>query len=493
MVTHALRKLIPAQCTLATQTPRHLTCQCTTQRRNKKRIKPKKQRCSKCRLPIMDQSALESSDSQHQKHQPSFIFPGPMPVSVTNDNLYMLDLPHIDWVSSEKTDGVRLLLAFLTTDDGKQRVVWVDRRCTLYNGLEQKFTTQGTNLSELAFPEFLFDGTLFDGELVRMTRDNSGRCCFLAFDMFSANSVLVDHKNYVLRHHVCQFTTTEINKSVPETLYNNPKSPRWAIHTKPIFYPSQYPEMMEHIKTLHHNTDPDGIIFTFTQLPLQSAPLLIKLGHSPDTTVPFNVMKMKSRLDNTIDFVIHFTQQPQLPQLPQPQHSKDEKVSGTISIDFWCSERKQTNQQMVKDTTKVATTTTISTSASTPANSFVHSSRAVNFGGDGGNITHAHDRDSSITRHKKSHPLENSNFRMLVFAKHTISTHLMKERFGHNFRRKLEGRVVECAWSDQDKCWVPSRFRQHKKYPNEMVTVKGTIQSLTDNIRHTDVPLWRNF
>ncbi|XP_066329113.1 uncharacterized protein [Miscanthus floridulus] len=45
----------------------------------------------------------------------------------------------------------------------------------------------------------------------------------------------------------------------------------------------------------------------------------------------------------------------------------------------------------------------------------------------------------------------------------------------------VAGRIVECSWNKEEKCWACMRIRSDKSTPNDINTYRKVMRSITDN------------
>ena len=173
----------------------------------------------------------------HQKKGASYQFPGPNPVSIERADYPKLRAQpyHI----TEKTDGVRALMMIVDLDSIHLAVIF-DRTLTPY-----LFPIH-------AMPRALYQGTVFDGELVYDALDS--RWVFLCFDAINIAGVPVFHLPFSerLRH-----IATSLQFYTP-----SPSDP--GMIRQKLFMPfvrEIEPAYMAHVDAMRQRYGVDGVIF----------------------------------------------------------------------------------------------------------------------------------------------------------------------------------------------------------------------------------------
>ena len=174
---------------------------------------------------------------QRQKKGPAYQFPGPNPVSIER-----ADYPKLrsqPYHITEKTDGVRALMMVTDLDDVHLAIVF-DRTLTPY-----LFPIR-------EMPRALYQGTVFDGEIVYDKLD--ARWVYLCFDAINIAGVPVFHLPFSQRL-----------KHIATSLQFYKDSPTDAGIIRPkMFLPCVKeitPAFTAHVETMKTHYDVDGVIF----------------------------------------------------------------------------------------------------------------------------------------------------------------------------------------------------------------------------------------
>jgi len=193
-------------------------------------------------------------------------FPGPNPVAFEKKNI---DTLHNDvYVVCEKTDGERYLLVNIVLN-GEAKCILVNRSNKMY-------------FIDLLFSSEVYEGTVFDGELVT---NNSGESVFLVFDCIVYVGVNYSQKNHHMRYNC--ILDCIINK------YEYCPTDFFKLKTKLFFqYGPELEKTWEYIKSTTENKI-DGLIFT----PVHHH---IKLGRDN------HLFKWKCDKQHTVDLLLKY-------------------------------------------------------------------------------------------------------------------------------------------------------------------------------------------
>ena len=189
-------------------------------------------------------------------------FPGPQPVTVEKKDFELLKKE--EYVVCEKTDGERYVMLLINIDN-KPMCFIINRNNELY-------------FLSLAFKKEVFEGSIFDGELIK-TKENSWN--YLIHDCMIYNG-----KNYMEISHDLRYSAVIdfITKR-----YVNKSTDCFNIKTKIFYiYGNKLLETWNHIVKTTEN-EIDGLIFTPVNEP-------IKFGRD------YNLLKWK--MEHTIDFFV---------------------------------------------------------------------------------------------------------------------------------------------------------------------------------------------
>lgn len=194
---------------------------------------------------------------------PRFRLPGPNPVSI--ERAHFATLRNAEYVVSEKTDGVRFVMACFAYNDLKI-VSIMDRAMNVYLFPLRKV------------PRALFQGTLIDGELAWNKKTET--FAFVAFDAVVLSGVTVSHTSLYDR-------VIGLKKAF-ETYARHPDDP--ASFEIKSFVPLKLSAMIEpFLEDASARYDVDGVILT----PAYDE---VKYGRH------FGLFKMKTKGRHTVDF-----------------------------------------------------------------------------------------------------------------------------------------------------------------------------------------------
>jgi hypothetical protein len=174
---------------------------------------------------------------QRQKKGSAYTFPGPNPVSIERADYPKLRAQpyHI----TEKTDGVRALMMIIDVDT-RHLVIVFDRTLTPY-------------LFPIHYmPRALYQGTVFDGEIVYDKAD--ARWVFLCFDAINIAGVPIFHLPFSerLRHIATSLQFYKESASDPGII-----RPKMFLP----FVAEIAPAFAAHVETMKTRYDVDGVIF----------------------------------------------------------------------------------------------------------------------------------------------------------------------------------------------------------------------------------------
>ena len=170
-------------------------------------------------------------------------FPGPQPVAVEKRHLQILNKN--EYVVCEKTDGERKVLLILYVNE-KPMCFLVDRN-------------NEYNFIELSFKKELFEGCIFDCELVTQS-DRNGNELLVIHDCFAYNGVNFTDRPHSIRYNcILDFI---------EKRYRYKQSDPFKLKTKTFYqYGNRLPETYSHIIKNSVNKI-DGLIFTPVMSPV---------------------------------------------------------------------------------------------------------------------------------------------------------------------------------------------------------------------------------
>ena len=187
-------------------------------------------------------------------------FPGAQPISIERQHFPILCKN--DYVVCEKTDGIRH--ACVCTMFGDKKIcALIDRSQNLY-------------LLPLRVPTNLFQGSIFDGELVK---DTESKWNFMLYDCLMTANIHVSHLNIWSRIHNCESFANGITKLAKDPMVIRAKK-YWDCR-----------EGFEEFLKMIFPYKTDGIILTPVNDPVRSG------THE-------TMFKWKPRDTNTIDFLI---------------------------------------------------------------------------------------------------------------------------------------------------------------------------------------------
>lgn len=191
-------------------------------------------------------------------------FPGSVPVSLMKDDIVskLWDGAYF-FVWAPKTNGLRFLAVFCFFGNKP----WI----LLINRAQQVFA-----LPTVTAPDVLFDGTIFDGELVP-TFD--GHFAYLAYDCAISCGVPCSEYNYLVR--------LQIASLIQESWVQRDESMiHWRV--KKVWSPEHFADMLLYdLPQLDHDTD--GFMATAVEPPIQigQTQTIFKVKHSTDHTIDF--------------------------------------------------------------------------------------------------------------------------------------------------------------------------------------------------------------
>ena len=196
-----------------------------------------------------------------------FIFPGPLPVSLTMDIIQRkLKKPRTDYVVLEKNDGDRACLVFARVN-GLKVTFMVGRQGAVYLLPALKFLDHKT-----------FLGGVFDAELI----NDQGRHCMVIFDCMALAGSTLENMTYRDRLDACtKYLGSHYKSSPDDKLIMAVKKP-YSLNELPVFM-NRYNELDAQGKV-------DGIIF---------APNVSGVVYARD----LSMFKWKAPIKNTIDFL----------------------------------------------------------------------------------------------------------------------------------------------------------------------------------------------
>jgi hypothetical protein len=191
-------------------------------------------------------------------------FPGPQPVALMIKDFETIK--NNKYVVCEKSDGERYILILINIDN-KPMCFLINRNNDIYFVI-------------LSFKKEVFEGSIFDGELIK-TKDNVWN--YLIHDTFSYNGKNFMNSNHELRYSaIMDFITKR---------YTNKETDCFNIKTKIFYnYGSEIEKTWNHIINTTENKI-DGLIFTPVNNP-------IKFGRDN------NLFKWKEPDSHTIDFLV---------------------------------------------------------------------------------------------------------------------------------------------------------------------------------------------
>lgn len=196
-----------------------------------------------------------------------FIYPGPLPVSLTLDIINKkLRKPRTEYLMLEKNDGDRACLVFARVK-GKKVTYMVGRQGTVY-----------------MLPAFgslnhtVFLGTIFDAELIK----NENHYSMVIFDCMALAGSSLESRSYLDR--------LSMSKHFLATNYIPISSDRVSMMVKNVFRMQEIEAFMKHYSILDKQGKVDGIIF---------APNIAGIVYARD----MNMFKWKAPNKNTIDFL----------------------------------------------------------------------------------------------------------------------------------------------------------------------------------------------
>jgi len=185
-------------------------------------------------------------------------FPGAQPISI--ERVHFPILKKADYVVCEKTDGVRHACVCITFQD-KKICALVDRSQTLY-------------LLALRVPTSMYQGSIFDGELVK---DKDNKWNYMVYDCLMIDNIHVAHINLIKRLENAERFAKGITRLAKDPLTVKMKT-FWNVN-------DSFDDFMK--QDFPYKTD--GIVLTPVKDPVQSG------THE-------TMFKWKPRDSNTIDF-----------------------------------------------------------------------------------------------------------------------------------------------------------------------------------------------
>ena len=185
-------------------------------------------------------------------------FPGPQPISI--ERLHFPILKRAEYVVCEKTDGLRHVCVCMMVGD-KKICALIDRSQSMY-------------LMSLRVPTSMFQGSLFDGELVK---DLEGKWNYMVYDCLMIDGIHVSHLDLIRRIENAERFAKGITRLAKDPIFVKMKT-FWNLRTNfGEFAQQEFP-----YKT-------DGIVLT----PVNEA---VRCGTHE------TMFKWKPRDANTIDF-----------------------------------------------------------------------------------------------------------------------------------------------------------------------------------------------
>jgi hypothetical protein len=223
--------------------------------------------------------------------EPKHMFPGSIPVSMMEADIKKVYDGAYFFVWAPKTNGLR----FFAVGCNYSGVAYL----FLINRSQQIFMVPG-----IAAPDVLFDGTIFDGELVPT---DDGQYSFVAYDCAISCGVPCSEFNYLVRLQIAGLlietwnkpnnqTTTLQSKTVEiktvESLSGQAAGNDVCVlgwRTKRVYSPDNILDMFQiEMESLDHDTD--GFMLTAVEPPIQ-------IGQTQ------TIFKVKRATDHTIDFL----------------------------------------------------------------------------------------------------------------------------------------------------------------------------------------------
>ncbi|QPG74700.1 hypothetical protein FOA43_002033 [Brettanomyces nanus] len=243
-------------------------------------------------VPDMPGEAVSEEVSNYLKTKVSQIlhtrfnqFPGSQPVSFTRDHLYH-NLMERDYLTCEKSDGLRVLMFVLINQDtGEEGTFVINRENDYYMVPGFHFPRSSHNF------DASHNGTIVDGELVYSKNPNTGvrEVRYLIFDCLAMDMVSVMHKNLWKRlyhaQHEFHKPYMELRKAFPEACSHFP----FKLDFKNMTQPFKIDKIFREMKNLTYVSD--GLVLTCCDSPYAPGTdnLLLKWKPSEENTIDFKI------------------------------------------------------------------------------------------------------------------------------------------------------------------------------------------------------------
>lgn len=194
-------------------------------------------------------------------------FPGPQPVSLERRDIFKLK--KFPYVVTVKSDGMRFMM-YCTIFDDKKMCYMIDRAFRFYE-IEQDFDDD------------IYQNTLFDGELVKISDGDKYKWTYIIHDCVCSNNVLCSHKDFFTRY-----------DNVRDVLTKQWKEGKDCIPLKPKQFVllEEFINLVNDVRNEKVGHPTDGYIFT---------PISIPIG----TGAQYSLFKWKPTELHTFDFKIN--------------------------------------------------------------------------------------------------------------------------------------------------------------------------------------------